>query len=444
MGRVKSSIPFGSFWLRPSINQKGETPVYVRYFVQGRYLKKSTNVFINPDDWDAAKQVVKSKNRQAAKLNGKLKAVKQKIDDMLLAYKGTITYKVVEMMLDGSFDAENGKATGILFKKYADEVNELMYSRNQYGYSVYYNNTCYLDQFDRFLATELEKPDLKLSEINADLIDRFVDYKRNYKGNKSIQGLNHALTPIIRAVKYARDNGILDSLIANPIVNNGYLSTKDRSYNPEAANEKKVHYLTKEQLNKFREYKPRSNSKERTLEIMDIFMFSYYACGLRISDLVTLEWSNVDFKNRIIDKVQVKTKVRGKIPPKLPAQAIDILNRWKGKGRNKRFVFDLLPENWTFGDDKDSSHKLKMRINAIDKSFNTSLSEIGKKLGFKFPLTMHVARHSFCVTALNHGVSLHVVSQLMGHSSIQATEKTYAEFLDETVANEMGKLESCF
>ena len=54
------------------------------------------------------------------------------------------------------------------------------------------------------------------------------------------------------------------------------------------------------------------------------------------------------------------------------------------------------------------------------------------------------ARHTFCVTALNHGVSLHVVSQLMGHASIQATEKTYAEFLDDTVTDEMSKLEKCF
>ena len=173
-------------------------------------------------------------------------------------------------------------------------------------------------------------------------------------------------------------------------------------------------------------------------------MFAYYACGLRVSDIVTLEWSNIDFNSRKIDKVQVKTKVKGKVPPTLPQQAIDILERWKAKGRNKRFVFDLLPEEWKFGDDKASGRKLKMRINSIDSTFNVSLGEIGKKLGLKFPLTMHVARHTFCVTALNHGVSLHVVSQLMGHASIIATEKTYAEFLDETVANEMGKLGDCF
>lgn len=443
MGRIKAAIPHGSFWLRPSTNQKGETPVYVRYFVQGRYIKKSTNIFINPDDWDDKKQVVKSKNRQAATLNGKLNVFKQKIDEQLLGYQGDITYNVVDMILNGCSDP-NDKSKGISFKEYADKLNDLMYSRNAYGYSVYYNNACNLNQFDRFLVTELGIPSLKLKEINMDLINKFVDYKRNRKGNKSIEGINHCLTPIIRTVKYARDNGLIDGMTANPIINDGYLSVKDRSYNPTVADDKKVHYLTQDQLRKFREYKPKSNSKDRTLEIMDIFMFSYYACGLRISDLVTLEWSNIDFKNRKIDKVQVKTKMKGKVPPTLPQPAIDILEKWKAKGRNKRFVFDLLPEDWVFGDDMESGRKLKMRINSIDNTFNTSLGDIGKKLGFKFPLTIHVARHTFCVTALNHGVSLHVVSQLMGHACIQSTEKTYAEFLDETVAKEMDKLESCF
>ena len=443
MGRTKPAIPAGNFWLRPSTNQKGETPVYVRYYVQGRYIKKSTNVFIKPEDWDNKKQEVKSKNIQAAVLNGNLRAFKQKIDEQLLSCRGTITYKVLDEILNGTNDP-NDKSGGILFKQYADELNDLMFSRNSYGYSIYYNNSCYLKQFDRFLTQELGLSELKLSEINMDLINKFVDYKRNRKGNKSIEGINHSLTHIIRTVKYARDNGLIDGMTANPIINDGYMSVKDRSYNPDVANEKRVHYLTQSQIKMFKIYKPQSNSKDRTLEIMDIFMFAYYACGLRVSDIVTLEWSNIDFKNRKIDKVQVKTKIKGKVPPTLPQQAIDILERWRKKGRNKRFVFDLLPENWTFGDDKTSGRKLKMRLNSIDKTFNTSLGEIGKKLGFPFPLTMHVARHTFCVTALNNGVSLHVVSQLMGHSSILATEKTYAEFLDDTVMNEMGKLEKCF
>lgn len=443
MGRTKPAIPAGNFWLRPSTNQKGETPVYVRYYVQGKYIKKSTNVFVNPSDWDNKKQEVKSRNRQATVLNAKLNSFKQNIDEQLLAFRGTITYKVVDMILNGTGDP-NDQEGAIQFKKYADELNDLLYSRNTYGYSIFYNNSCYLNQFDRFVTQELDRPGLLLTEISMDIINKYVDYKRNRMGNKSIEGINHSLTPIIRTVKYARDNGLIDIVTANSIINDGYLSVKDRSYNPESASRKKIHYLTQDQLRQFMDYKPRSNSKERTREIMDIFLFAYYACGLRVSDIVTLEWSNIDFNSRKIDKVQVKTKVKGKVPPTLPQQAIDILERWKAKGRNKRFVFDLLPEEWKFGDDKASGRKLKMRINSIDSTFNVSLGEIGKKLGFKFPLTMHVARHTFCVTALNHGVSLHVVSQLMGHASIIATEKTYAEFLDETVANEMGKLKDCF
>ena len=442
MSKKRPIIPTGNFWLRPSPNQTGETPVYVRYYVQGKYIKKSTNVFVNPDDWDDKKQEVKSKNRQSAALNNKLKSFKQKIDEQLLTYKGAITHKVMDAILNGKDPGDNSGE--IIFKKYADEVNEMLYSRNSYGYSVYYNNACNLNQFERFLAEELGRPDLRLSEISMDVINKFVDYKRNKRGNTSIEGINHSLTPILRAVRYARDNGLLDMATATPIIDGGYMNVKDRSYNPDAANAKKIHYLTQEQLKKFMAYKPRSNSKERTQEIMDIFLFAYYACGLRVSDIATLEWSNIDFKNRKIDKVQVKTKAKGKVPPTLPQQAIDILTRWKEKDRNKRFVFDLLPDNWVFGDDKDSGRRLKMRLNTIDQTFNTSLGEIGKKLGFNFPLTMHVARHTFCVTALNNGVSLHVVSQLMGHASIIATEKTYAEFLDETVANEMEKLEQSF
>ncbi len=444
MGRIKPKIPACNFWLRPSTNQRGETPIYVRYYVQGRYIKKTTNVFINPADWDSKMQVVKSKNRQSAVLNGKLMTFKQKIHEQLLSYNGNITYKVVDTILNGSEKQDDKSSCVILFKQYADKLNELMFSRNTYGYSVYYNNSCYINQFDKFVTNELNQPNLNVADINLDLINKFVEYKRNRRGNTSIEGINHCLTPIIRTVKYARDNGLIDSVTANPIINDGYMSIKDRSYNPDMTDAKKIHYLTQEQIQKFKEYKPISNSKNRTLEIMDIFLFAYYACGLRISDIVTLEWSNIDFKNKKINKVQVKTKTKGKVPPTLPQQAIDILKKWKGKGRNTRFVFDLLPENWTFGDDKISGRKLKMRINSVDKTLNTSLNEIGKKLGFKFPLTMHVARHTFCVTALNNGVSLHVVSQLMGHASILATEKTYAEFLDETVTNEMCKLDVCF
>ena len=225
-----------------------------------------------------------------------------------------------------------------------------------------------------------------------------------------------------------------------PVIENAYVEGKDRHYDPEVANRKSVRYLSPEQFKALQNYKPASNSKERTKELLDVFFFSYYACGLRVSDVITLEWSQVDWDKKCLDKVQVKSKQKGKIQPMLAPQAIAILNRWKAKKRNGRFVFDCFPEDFKFSDDVEAQRQFKMRCNAVERTLNQSLKQIGENLGFSFHLSMHVARHTFCVNAISQGFSLHFVSQLMGHQSILATEKTYAEFLDTTIEKEFKKI----
>ena len=57
-----------------------------------------------------------------------------------------------------------------------------------------------------------------------------------------------------------------------------------------------------------------------------------------------------------------------------------------------------------------------------------------------FGVLFHAARHSFAVFALNKGLSMSVVSRLLGHSSTDITEKVYARFLPETLSAEVAKL----
>lgn len=54
-------------------------------------------------------------------------------------------------------------------------------------------------------------------------------------------------------------------------------------------------------------------------------------------------------------------------------------------------------------------------------------------LGINTSLSIHVARHSFAVRAINKGISIYLVSKLLGHSTIHSTERTYARFLKEKV-----------
>ena len=65
-------------------------------------------------------------------------------------------------------------------------------------------------------------------------------------------------------------------------------------------------------------------------------------------------------------------------------------------------------------------------------------------LSLAFLLLMHVARHSFAVFALNKGLSMTVVSRLLGHGSTDVTEKVYARFLPETLSSEVARLKDEF
>ena len=444
MPRKKSEIPKGSFSLKATPNARGERPIYLKYYVEGRYAKRSSDLWVKPDDWDSNKQEVKSKHKSAARMNGVLANMKKKVDDQLLAFSdGAITWAIVQQMLDGEYLSEEEKAKSIQFVDYCNEVNEKLYKREDYGYSVYYNAKLYIKQFEAFLKDYKKIESLTLKQVNKDIIDEYVGYKVNVKQYKTNEGVNKSLTPLVKAVKYAKDNGLIEMSKAQPIIEGTYLDIKKRTYNPDEEEDSgSVRYLTDEQLQAFIDYRPRSNRASATNAIKEIFLFSLYACGLRISDIVTLEWSNIDFEEKKIDKIQVKTKQKSKVSPRLPQDAIDILEKWKERNLNERFVFNYLPSSFVFS--KENSHELKMKINTADRTINISLNHIGKKLELPFKLTIHVARHTFCVKALNSGMSLHVVSQLMGHSSILATEKTYARYLDGTIDKEVEKLTSIF
>ena len=81
---------------------------------------------------------------------------------------------------------------------------------------------------------------------------------------------------------------------------------------------------------------------------------------------------------------------------------------------------------------------------------NTEMQLISNGLHFIFtcslslaqPITFHVARHTFAVLALNKGLSMTVVSRLLGHGSTDITERVYARFLPETLSAELGKLKN--
>lgn len=169
-----------------------------------------------------------------------------------------------------------------------------------------------------------------------------------------------------------------------------------------------------------------------------MFFFAFHACGLRVVDVMTLQWKHIDFARQELRKIMIKTNKRHVIP--LTEPALNILHRWQEKRDGCRYVFDLVKDDLNL-DDAEALYKAR---NNATRCINQSLAVVGEQIGLPFSLSMHVARHSFAVFALNKGLSMSVVSRLLGHSSTDVTEKVYARFLPETLSNEVARLTDDF
>jgi len=171
----------------------------------------------------------------------------------------------------------------------------------------------------------------------------------------------------------------------------------------------------------------RDASIEMNIRIIPLSFEAYDTDGWRISDLVTLEWRNLNLDTGYIDgKIQVKTKHGLELKVPLMEKALDIIRRYEGK--NRRFVFDLIPEDFNMEDDR-AFYNLR---NSITHIANKSLKVTGVKAGIETPITSKMARHTLTVALINSGSSVYTVSRILGHKSTISVEKGYSHLLQKS------------
>jgi len=337
------------------------------------------------------------------------------------ASKGRITIEIMRKILQGTLQPK--EVGNVDFVKLTEEVIQTRYHSDKNGIAVRDNALCSLHIFKQFLLDTRTEDTIYVTEITEQLFDDYIFWRKRTRGNQN-ETINKSLTPLMRGVHAAAVRGLIPMNFAE-LIKGKYLSIKKKRTEEDLEDEN-VRYLTEDQMKKLIELREQSKYP-RTKDYIDMFLFSFHACGLRFSDIMTLQWSHIDFEKRQLKKVLFKgSNTVHEIP--LTQSAIDILERWKEKG-GKRFVFGLLR------DDFDMSNVEELKRQRINRNtpVKVSLRTLGDKLGLPFSMTIHVARHSFAVAALNRGVDIHMVSRLLGHSSVLVTEKVYAKFLPSTI-----------
>lgn len=439
MGRISRLYPKGRLRLRtPKTVQPGKKyPLYFEYTWQADTIRKSTGLCVTVKEWNEKGYSGVGEIRATTSIDYKYynSAFHKRIEDIdvkihkYYEMHHHVTCDVIRSFLDDNDSAlrpDGGKD----FIEFAKELMESRYDKGKISFSTCKNAIPYLHKFEEFLLLEHKgthgehQEFIYVSEISEDLLLDFRKYRLLAK--KRVTTINKTLCPILQACEHACQLGYISHQL-NASLQDLYMKEVDRL----DEEERNIKYLTEDRLAELVAAYD-TIEQPRRKEFLEMWLFAFHACGMRMVDVMTLRWKDIDFKKNLISKVQVKTHNRNTIP--LSEPLIRILDKWKG--RNKVFVFDLLPENFDINDHE----AIYRRRNSWNNTINTSLRCLSHELKWNQDLTFHVSRHTWAVLALAHGAEISEISRLLGHASTGVTERVYAEFLPDNLATVVNRL----
>lgn len=298
--------------------------------------------------------------------------------------------------------SENGlktaedKKSNILLIDYISHVSETKSQQTKRSYDTL------------ILFIQKFKPKTTLKQANKKFCIDFIDFLNTTQGVKKDKLSINTQVAYLRKLKVVLKRAVEDEIIPkNP------LDTINRDLKPKSV-AAEIPFLTIDEV------KALAATETRYNEIRDAYLFSCYT-GLRYSDIKGLTWECVRKVNNEIMLVYTQQKTQKLEYLPLAKPALDLL-AGKERTNNNALVFDL---------------PLNNKVNERLKRIATDAGIDGKKV------TFHTARHTAATLLLSMGVSIEVVSKILGHSDI-ATTQIYAKVLSEQVKTGVHKLDNLF
>ena len=234
-----------------------------------------------------------------------------------------------------------------------------------------------------------------MDQIDKTFCQNYLDYlQTEYRSNKGKRVTNFTLHTYYRVLNGALNAAVRAEIIkSNPFTK---ISNSDKIRLPES----KRSYMTIDEVRALIDT-PMENEA-----IKDAYLFSCF-CGLRISDIIRLQWKDV-----FVDGGQYRLSVsmqKTKEPIYLPLSSEAL--KWMPERGNKT------PE------DKVSDLPSPNTINILIKPW-------AKAAGISKRFTFHTARHTFATMMLTLGADLYTTSKLLGHADVKMTQ-VYARIINK-------------
>ena len=359
-------------------NKKGLAPVEMSISLNGERVFINLPMKSNPERFTS---LISSKKTN--ELRSYLSFVDSKMKELQLIMAASdkgLTLDLIREYVRGGF--QFSYTVGDLWKDYFESLHKKgTTSRNERKYQLVIEAF-----YEHILPPETQVADIQNRHIH--------DFESYLKGHFAETTAANMLSKMRSIILYALNNGKIDKDPFRGIRINKRL--------------KEVEFLTAEELERIRQ-KPMPN--ERLEHVKDLFLFQCFT-ALSYCDMASLvpeDFQGNDLGQIYIRKYRSKTKIE--------------------------FCTVLFEEA------KEVAQRYGFRLPLLsNQRYNGYLKEIAAICDIDKDLHSHIGRHTAACYLLNKGVSIEVVSRILGHTNTRMT-RHYAKLLDESVFKEFKLLE---
>jgi len=405
--KMKVTIDIILFKQRTLTN--GEHPITLRLTQNRKRKYLRIGVSLHPQHWDETKNSPKNSCPNKEHIDSVITDKLSKYQKQILEFQTISRPYSLEQLID----AVEKPVSKVTLGEYLEKIIKHLIRTNHVGNANHYESL--LNSLKKYCNPQ------KLLFIEIDI--KFVtDYEMHLRsiGNKDNTVFNR-----LKTLKAAYNKAVKEKIIKKEY-------SPFEEYNVGKLQEKTIkRAISKDDVLKIINFDVSGLVKRPHSSMQfakDLFLFSYFGCGINIMDIAYLRHEN-RINNRIIYK---RHKTHKQINFQLQPYAIEILDRYCNK--DNRYLFPILDESF-----HESLEQQYRRVKKVTYVANKALKKIGNEIGLSIPLTTYVARHSFATVLKRSGVNISLIGEAMGHSDLKTTQIYLDSFensqIDEAMKN---------
>ena len=393
----------------------GEHPIMLRLTKDRKRKYISLHLSLNSKFWDFDKNKPKRNCSDRDKI---LRLVEQKTKELreqVIDFKANDKDYTLHALVNKVYKPTIKQTVG----NYLDHYIECMIAENRIG------NAKTFKELRTSISNFYRSLDFYFLDIDTDWLKRYAQWLKTVKNYS-----DNTIGIRFRSLRALYNSAVSDGLVRKS--NYPFDTFKVSQFNEQTAKRA----ITKEHIKRLIEFDV-SELCEHDYPVpflqlsKDLFLFSYFSCGINLVDMLHLTYANIVDGRVIFNRQKTGKLISFALQPK----AIEILQKYqKADYHSADYIFPIL--NRTIH--KTAKQKYG-RVQRVNKRVNKYLKQIGIHLKFPIPLTTYVARHTFATVLKRSGVNIAIISESLGHSDLAITQIYLDSFensqIDEAMKN---------